>query len=157
MAELRWLLEQPGSYPPIRSLVCWPLPPHVGQVYERLERAGDPDDPGMAALRLAVLVHEEAPERVGRLLEAAGLADLAPVVSAVVANFGALWKLAGDDELRRYVEVNRPHLAGLLLFELAHEGRPTARMAEAAAGGGIAPTFARWAGRLIGDPQLRPA
>jgi hypothetical protein len=104
-----------------------------------------------------VLVHEETPDRVGPLLEAAGLADLAPAVSAVVSSFGALWKLGSDAALRGYVHAHRPHLAELLLFELAHEGRATDHMARAAAAGGLAPTFGRWAGRLIGEAGIGPA
>ena len=44
-------------------------------------------------MRLAVLLHEEAPERVAVLLEQAGLLSVAPFVAAVIAGFGKLWKL----------------------------------------------------------------
>ena len=104
----------------------------------------------MAGLRLAVLVHEGRADDIRHMLRAARLLDLAPLVAAVVGSFGALWKATSDDDLRRYVHLNRTHLAGLLLFELAHEGRPTAEMARAAALGGLTARFERWATRLAG-------
>jgi len=54
-------------------------------------------------MRLAVLLHEEPPERVPGLLEQAGLLSVAPFVTAVIAGFGKLWKLGGGAiQLARY-------------------------------------------------------
>jgi len=74
-------------------------------------------------------------------------------------NCGVLWKATSEDDLRDYVHWNRRHLAGLLLFEFAHEGRPTPQMVRAAELSGLGPPFERWATRFEGEdsgiPQLR--
>jgi hypothetical protein len=40
----------------------------------------------------------------------------------VTREFGRVWRVRTDDDLRGYVEKNRPYLAAILLFDLAHEG-----------------------------------
>ena len=65
---------------------------HIGAVYRRLETAADPDFDGLAAVRLAVLVHEEPPASLPRLLAWAGLSDYEETVRGVIGGFGAVWK-----------------------------------------------------------------
>jgi len=99
-------------------------------------------------MRLAVLLHEEAPERVTVLLEQAGLASFAPFVAAVVTAFGRLWKLGSDEEALGYVRAHSAYLEPLLLFELVHEGAPASWMRRIAALGGLESRFEAWAARL---------
>ena len=72
----------------------------------------------------------------------------APVVVAVLNGFGEVWRAESDDALGEYARLHADCLAPLLLFELAHEGRPTPRMKRAAHFGGIELPFERWARRL---------
>jgi hypothetical protein len=58
------------------------------------------------------------------------------------------WKMASDDDLGGWVETSRPYLALILLFELAHECRPTPAMERAAEVGGLRGALACWAARL---------
>jgi hypothetical protein len=162
---LHRLLEQPGSYPRIEAAwvtraLCRELPvrlfAHIGDVYRRLEVAAHDAGSDLAGLRLAVLLHEEAADRVPSLIEGAGLTDLAPVVTAVVEGFGELWKAGGDAPLADYVAAHRPALAPLLLFELAHEGRPTPSMERAAALGGLTGAFRGWVTRLADEEHPTP-
>ena len=69
-AELRLLLERCGSYPAIEAaaasgelhqLLPVELFEHIGIVYRRLEGVADPHCPGIAELRLTVLLHEMSP------------------------------------------------------------------------------------------------
>src|SRR5439155_7305545 len=98
--------------------------------------------------RLMVLLHEERPARARVLLEDAGFAEAAPALAAVLNGFGEVWRAESDAKLREYTQAHAGCLAPLLLFELAHEGRPTAPMKRAAHFGGIEQTFQRWARRL---------
>ena len=122
---------------------------HIDGVVARVARAaaGEPHGP---ALRAAALVHEEAPARFPTRL-AANEAEHAPLVAAIVAGFGALWKARDPDGVADYVARHRAHLAPLLLFELAHEGAPTALMRAAARQGGLDQEFEAWVERLGGD------
>jgi hypothetical protein len=129
---------------------------HIGDVYRRVEAAADPDFAGIEALRLAALVHEEPPESLPKLLGSAGVLDLAPTVVAVTGGFGRIWKIRTEGDLRDYVEVNRPHLASILLFELAHEGRSIPEMEGAAEVGGLQATLTCWAERLAGAAPPGP-
>ena len=156
-AELRLLLEQRGSYPAIeaaaasgelRALLPVSLFEHIGIVYHRLEELADAHFPGIAASRLAVLLHEMSPGSLPSLLAAAGLSDLAPPVLGALAGFGELWKVLTDDQIAECVVAHRAHLASLLLFELAHEGRAIPAMERAAELGGRDLDFKRWAARL---------
>lgn len=117
-------------------------------VYRRVEVAAGEDVAEIASLRLAALLHEESPNRVPTLLETAGLSDFAPVVGAVIARFGCLWKIGAAHELADYVAAHRAYLAPLLLFELAHEGRATPEMERAAHLARLALDFQRWTARL---------
>ena len=123
---------------------------HIGDVYRRVETAADPETTEAAALRLAALVHEEPPESLPKLLDSAGVRHLAPIVVAVIGGFGQIWKVRTEGDLRAYVEVNRPHLASILLFEVAHEGQSTPVMERAAELGGLRPALTCWAARLAG-------
>jgi hypothetical protein len=156
-ADLRLLLLRNGSYPvleaaaasdEVRELLPVKLCEHVGTVYHRLERLADPDFERVAALRLAVLLHEESPDSLPSRLGAGGFGDLAPTVIGVIRGFGALWKVKADQEIAEYVVAQRGHLASLLLFELAHEGRAIPHMVRAAELGGLDPDLKRWAERL---------
>lgn len=163
--SLRELLSRSGSYPAIAAAVAAGRLPHfpvalfdhVGDVYRRVEIVGDRDFERIAELRLAALVHEEPHATLPRLLSEAGVGALAPTVIAVADGFGRVWKLASEDDLLRWVGASRPHLGPILLFELAHEGRPTAEMERAAAVGGLEASFARWAGRLADATSLHTA
>jgi len=155
--RLRRLLEREGSYPVIASAAASgelgdALPTrifaHIGDVYDRLEVAAGPDFPDIAALRLMVLVHEERPTRARVLVEDAGFAEAAPAVAAVLTGFGEVWRAESDEKLWEYSRTHGARLAPLLLFELAHEGRPTAPMRRAAHFGGLELPFQRWARRL---------
>jgi len=123
---------------------------HVGDVYRRVEIAAGDDVAEVAGLRLAALVHEESPESLPKILDEAGVSDLAPTVVAVTGAFGRIWKLRGRGELRAYVEANRPHLPVILLFEVAHEGRSTASMEDAAELTGLQRALRSWTARLAG-------
>jgi hypothetical protein len=121
---------------------------HVGDVYRRVESIAD-DDENLPALRLAALVHEEPLDSLPGLLESAGLSDLSPVVLAVTSVFGRVWKVRTDAELGALVADHRDHLAAILLFEVAHEGRATTPMGRAAALAGLTPALHRWSERLL--------
>jgi hypothetical protein len=155
--SLRRLLSERGSYPIIAAAAAsgeldhFPvrLFDHIGDVYRRVETAADDDRVAIAQLRLTALVHEERPESIPTLLESGDdVSDFVPTVVAVIDAFGRVWKVRTEDDLRAYVERNRTHLPSILLFELSHEGRPTAWMERAAAVGGLRDTFASWAARL---------
>jgi hypothetical protein len=155
--RLRRLLEHGGSYPAIAAaaasgelgeVLATRIFSHIGDVYDRLEVAAGADFPEIAALRLLALVHEEPPARARMLVEDAGFGDAASTVTAVLHGFGEVWRAASDDELREYARAHAGCLAPLLLFELAHEGRPTAPMKRAAHFGGLELPFQRWARRL---------
>ena len=155
---LRRLLDRAGSYPVIRAaaasgqlndMLPVKLFEHIGAVYQRLETAADPDSDGLAALRLAVLVHEEPPESLRRPLAGAGLSDLEETVGSVTGGFGAIWKVKPDREIADYVARHSAHLAALLLFELAHEGGATPEMERAAEFAGLGASFRRWGARLL--------
>jgi hypothetical protein len=73
------------------------------------------------------------------------VSELLPEVVAVTREFGRVWRVRTDDDLRGYVEKNRPYLAAILLFELAHEGQSTPQMERAAQAGRLETAFARWA------------
>jgi hypothetical protein len=161
-AKLRLLLVRCGSYPVIEvaaacgelhELLPVKLFEHIGIVYHRLERVADTHFPGIAELRFAVLLHEESPDSLPRLLATAGFSDFAPSVLGVVAGFGELWKVTADHEIADYVVAHRAHLASLLLFELAHEGRAISEMERVAELGGLDISFKRWATRL---PRVTP-
>jgi hypothetical protein len=164
--SLRRLLSRRGSYPLIVAAVASGHLPHfpvtlfehVGDVYRRVETAAD-DSAGLEGLRLAALVHEEPQESLAKLLDSAGLFDFAPTVVAVTGGFGRIWTVRTEADLRDYVEVNRPHLASILLFEVAHEGQSTPEMERAAGIGGLQAALKRWAERLAGatppNPRLR--
>jgi hypothetical protein len=163
VAGLRRLLERCGSYPVIEAAAAsgelhalFParLFEHIGVTYHRLERVADPDFTDLAKLRLAVLLHEESPRSLPGILAAAGFIDFAATVIGVIEGFGQLWKVVGDREIAEYVVVQRGHLAALLLFELAHEGRAIPQMERAAELGGLDLSFRRWAARLpTGTPS----
>jgi hypothetical protein len=90
-------------------------------------------------------VHEEPHESLAKLLGSADLLDFLPTVAAVTAGFGRVWKVRTED---------RPHLAAILLFELAHEGQATPQMERAAELGGLQLDFECWAARLAeGTPR----
>jgi hypothetical protein len=126
-----------------------PLFEHIAAVYHRLERlAGVDDSTSLGELRLAVLFHEEPPDRLPSLLVEAGFADLAPAILDVIGGFGQLWKANTDHEMVAYVAAHKAHLPALLLFELAHEGRATPQMERAAEIADLALDFDRWAARL---------
>jgi hypothetical protein len=129
---------------------------HVGEVYRRVETAADDEFAGIAQLRLAALVHEESSESLPKLLESAAVSDFAPMVVAVNGGFGRIWKVQTEGDLRAYVDANRPHLASILLFEVAHEGQPTALMGRAAEVGGLQTALTRWAARLVAATPANP-
>jgi hypothetical protein len=125
-----------------------PHVPHLDDVYARLVCAMGAREPHAAALRLAAVVHEQAPVQIVRALTRAGRGRVAPVVSAVLAGFGEVWKASDDAAMAAYVRRHRGHLRPLLLFEVAHEGRATPAMRAAARLGGLAGPMARWTTRL---------
>jgi len=158
-AELRNVLQQPASLEAIRAaaasgdlakFVPTPFFDHIADVYARLERivAGSPES---WALKLVALVHEEPPARAADLVARAGFADVSDLVLHVLDGFGAVWKVRRHAQLELYVRAHRTHLASLLLFELAHEGTPTASMRSAAQAAGLMVEFQRW------TTQLTPA
>ena len=163
--SLRRLLSRRSSYPLIvEAAASGQLPnfpvtlfEHIGDVYRRVEAAADHNFAEPEALRLAALVHEEPQASLAKLLDSAGVSDFAPTVIAVTGGFGRVWKVRTDGDLRDYVEVNRPHLASILLFELAHEGQSTPEMERAAEVGGLQAALECWAERLAGaaPPDLR--
>ena len=157
MVQLRPLLERRGAYSAIDAAsksdelgAAFPVKlfEHIGIVYHRLESVADASFPSIAPLRLAVLVHEQSPASLLSLLAGAGFSDFVPIVLAVIGGFGELWKTNTEDEIAEYVLAHRDHLASLLLFELAHEGRATRQMERAAELGGLDRSFKRWAARL---------
>ena len=162
--SLRQLLAQRGSYPIIATAVAagrFPTFPvtlfeHVGDVYRRVETAAGDDFDEIEGLRLAALVHEEPPESLRTVFGLADISDLVPIVAAVTGGFGRVWKVRTEGELRHYVEPHRAHLASILLFEVAHEGRAIAEMERAAEMGGIGSTFKVWAERLAALTPLEP-
>jgi hypothetical protein len=99
-------------------------------------------------MRLAVLLHEQAPERAAVLLERAGSASFSPLVTAVIGAFGRLWKLRSEHDALEYVAAHVAYLEPLLLFELVHEGAPASWMRRIAALGGLESRFERWVSRL---------
>jgi len=105
---------------------------------------------------LAALVNEEPQESLPKLLGAAGVFDFAPTVVAVTGGFGRTWKVRTKGDLRDYVEANRPHLASILLFELAHEGQAIPKMERAAEVGGLQAPLKCWAERLNRRVVRRP-
>jgi hypothetical protein len=125
-----------------------PFVPHLDEVYARLVHAMGAREPHAAALHLAAVVHEQAPAQIVRALTRAGRGRAAPVVTAVVAGFGEVWKASDADALAAYVRRHRGHLRPLLLFEVAHEGGATPAMRAAARLGGLAGPMARWTARL---------
>ena len=147
---LRDAISRPGAFDAaaaeLADLVSGEIADHIRRVYDRLERAADQEL--ATPLRLAVLVHEVAPDRLPALLDRIGLSDLAPIVTSIVDAFGRLWKLERDDDLVDFVRAHRPHLAPLLLFELAHEGVPTGSMRRIARLAGLDPSLERWAKSL---------
>ena len=156
--SLRRLLSRHGSYPLIVAakasgqLPHFPVTlfEHVGDVYRRVETAGDHDLAGLEELRLAALVHEEPQESLTKLLDSAGVSDIAPTVVAVTGGCGRIWKVRTEGDLGDYLEVNRPHLASILLFELAHERRSTPEMERAAEVGGLQAALKCWTERRAG-------
>jgi hypothetical protein len=154
--SLRRLLAQRGSYPVIAAAVASGRLPdfsvklfeHVGDVYRRVETAAGDGFDEIEGLRLAALAHEEPPESLRTLFGLADISDLVPIVAAVTGGFGRVWKVRTEGELDDYVELHRAHLASILLFEVAHEGRATPEMERAAEVGGIEATFKVWAERL---------
>ena len=104
-----------------------------------------------------MLLHEEAPERVAALLEQAGLASFAPLVTAVIIAFGRLWKLGSDEEALGYVRAHAAYLEPLLLFELVHEGAPASWMRRVASLGGLERRFEAWAERLAAHARAQVA
>lgn len=154
--DLRRWLERPGSYAEIAAAaehgalpaLAGRLFAHIGDVYGRLEIAAGRDFDAIERLRLTVLVHEAPPCTLEPLLAELDHAGDAADVTAVIAGFGAIWQTRTDDDVARYVAAHRAHLAALLLFEVAHEGRPAANMSRAADLGGMRAAFERWAGRL---------
>ena len=127
---------------------------HIDSVCRRLDLV-IADEPGLAEpMRLAVLLHEESPTRVQALLERERLTGVAPLVTSVIAAFGRLWKLESDREVVDYVRAHGAYLEALLLFELVHEGAPTARMRRVAALGGLASRFETWVRRLDGGSPV---
>jgi hypothetical protein len=167
LAELRRRLERWGEYPAIEAaspsgelarLLPLKLFDHIGIVYHRLERVADASSPTVAPLKLTVLLHEQSPDSLPRLLAGAGFSDFAPIVLAVIGGFGELWKTRTDREIAEYVRTHNDHLASLLLFELAHEGRATGQMECAAEVGGLHRSFKRWAARLgVSPPRSTPS
>jgi hypothetical protein len=155
--EFRNLLAQAGSHLGIQraalsgDLHC--LRPsayleHTGEVYRPLEIAAHADLTEGAALKLAVLVHEDSTEGLPAFLEAGGFSDLTNRVIELINGFGELWKVKDSQELESDVRSHRAYLRTLLLFELAHEGRSTPMMKEAARFAGLEAAFERWTLRL---------
>jgi hypothetical protein len=124
--------------------------PHVRQVLRRVDAAVGEEAHELWPVKLAALVHEVPPADLPGLLESVGFPDVAGQVVAVVAGFGAVWKANGEAALAEYVLGHAPYLRQLLLFELAHEGRPTAAMGQAAALAGVPADLDRWRLRMDG-------
>ena len=146
---LRDAISRPGAFDAaageLADVLSGKVSDHIRRVYERLERAVDEEL--APPLRLTVLVHEVAPDHVPALLDRIGLPDFTPIVTSIVDAFGRLWKLRSDDEVG-FVRAHEPHLAPLLLFELAHEGAPTVGMRRIARLAGLERRFDGWAARL---------
>jgi hypothetical protein len=117
-------------------------------VYARIERAAGPASAADWPLKLTALVHELPPARIGRVLAAAGLADQARFVRAVVRGFGEVWRAGDARALGAFARRHGDRLRPLLLFEVAHEGAATPAMREAARRGGIERMLAGWVARL---------
>jgi len=66
----------------------------------------------------------------------------------MTGGFGRIWKVRTEGDLRDYVEVSRPHIASILLFELAHEGQVIPEMERAAEVGGLRAALKCWTERL---------
>lgn len=158
--ELRRLLSRHGSYPLIAAAAASGRLPdfpvtlfdHIGDVYRRVETAAGDEFVHVAHLRVAALLHEEPPASLSNLLDSASLPDFAPLVQAVIGGFGRIWKVRTDDDLRAYVEAGTPYLTALLLFEVAHEGRPTVSIERAARLGGLQGELESWLARLRSCP-----
>ena len=116
---------------------------HVADVYGRVERLTQ-RDPGAWPLKVAALVHEEPRADVRAALGTAGRSGVADRVLAVLDGFGAVWKPG----VEAWVQRHRRSVADVVRFELAHEGRPAARMRDAAALGGFLADFDRCAAIL---------
>jgi hypothetical protein len=112
---------------------------HIGDVYARLESVAT--DWRMKAV---VLVHEEPPAHAVQTVVGAGLPEVAPLADAVLRGFGDVWKLP----TAAWLATHRAHADALLLFEVVHEGRPTASMLDAADAAGIGGAVRRWSDRL---------
>jgi hypothetical protein len=149
-AVLRDAISRPGAFDAaageLADVLSGKVSDHIRRVYQRLERAVDEEL--APPLRLTVLVHEVAPDHVPALLDRIGLPDFTPIVTSIVDAFGRLWKLQRDDDLVDFVRAHEPHLAPLLLFELAHEGAPTLAMRRIARLAGLERRFDGWAARL---------
>ncbi len=159
--ELRKVLQQPASLEAIRAAAASGdlaniLPTrffdHIADVYARLERIVSAS-PEAWPLKLVVLVHEEPPARAAELVSCVGFPDVSDLVFHILSGFGAVWKVRNDAQLELYVRAHRADLASLLLFELAHEGIPTASMRSAARAAGLVVEFQRWITMLT--PQRR--
>jgi hypothetical protein len=145
--DLRRLLERSPSLdvaPAVAAALGTRFFDHIADVYARVERVADD-----WRMKLVVLVHEEPPDRAVRLVEEGRLPEAAPLVDAVLRGFGALWKMPAA----AWRAANARHADALLLFELAHEGRPTTAMRQAADAAGIAERFDDWSDRLRTRPQ----
>jgi hypothetical protein len=147
---LRDAISRPGAFDAaageLAGVLSGEVSEHVRRVYERRERAVDEEL--APPLRLTVLLHEATPAHAPALLERIGLPDFTPIVTSIVDAFGRLWKLKRDDDLVDFVRAHEPHLAPLLLFELAHEGAPTVAMRRLARLAGLERRFDGWATRL---------
>jgi len=143
-----------GSLRRVRALVAdRSYFPHVADVHRRVERVTR-GDAAAWPLRLAALVHEEPRGRLRAMLATAGLSDAAYRVRAVLDGFGAVWRPG----VEAWVRLHHESVADVVRFELAHEGRPAARMRDAAALGGFLADFDRWAAALTarGGSPARP-
>lgn len=153
--QLRRILQRPVSLLTIESaaaageladLLPTPFFAHVAAVYARLElTAGGASD--VWPLKLAVLVHEEPPERARAMLVRAGFADVSELIGRVLTGFGAIWKVDTPEEIATFVRSEARHLAELLRFEVAHEGAATPAMRRAAEIAGLAAELDRWTRR----------
>ena len=126
---------------------------HVADVHRRVERLTR-GEPAAWPLRIATLVHEEPRDRVRALFAPPELSNVADRVLAVLDGFGAVWRPG----IEAWVQRHRASVADVVRFELAHEGRPAARMRDAAELGGFLADFDRWAAVLTarGGSPARP-
>ena len=74
--------------------------------------------------------------------------DLTSIAVAVTSEFGDVWKASTEAELCDFVERHAPVLPALLLFEVAHEGRPIPAMVRAAELAGLQRELGAWSQRL---------